>query len=243
MNIRLVLFCLLIWHAGAAMAAKPPHALAPGEYITERGWGVLSIGPTASGGQTFSLEATGANAHICTMEGRIVRGLAELEGANDRLCRVVFRKVADGISVEDDGDGDACRAYCGARAGFPGTYLRPLPGCAPTAVKDARARFKRQYEAKSHGEAVATLAPVLSRCARTLAWQDESWIRNDLALAQARAGNKAACRATLAPLRDLAEERDEDLEHVGPPAEAYANLRIARATRTNLALCAERPKR
>src|SRR4051812_425772 len=51
--------------------------LAEGEYITEGGWGVLTI---SHSGQTprFSLQAMGANAHVCNLAGDIQGNQATL---------------------------------------------------------------------------------------------------------------------------------------------------------------------
>ena len=84
---------------------------------------------------------------------------------------------------------------------------------------------------------MATLAPLLSQCQRTLDWLSEPWLRNDLALAQLRAGDAAACRATLAPLAADAARSDEAIRNDYPPSDADAYLSVLKATRTNLKLC------
>ena len=57
----------------------------------------------------------------------------------------------------------------------------------PAQLRRQRALFKQQYDRKDYAGAVATLAPLLSQCQRTLDWLGEPWLRNDLALAQLRA--------------------------------------------------------
>ena len=73
------------------------------------------------------------------------------------------------------------------RAGLDGLYLKPAAaGCEPAQLRRQRALFKQQYDRKDYAGAVATLAPLLSQCQRTLDWLGEPWLRNDLALAQLR---------------------------------------------------------
>ena len=66
---------------------------------------------------------------------------------------------------------------------------------------------------------------------------DQAWIRNDLALTQLRLGDAAACRKTLEPLAQDASKSDASIREDYPGFEADAQIRLARATRTNLKLC------
>jgi hypothetical protein len=65
----------------------------------------------------------------------------------------------------------------------------------------------------------------------------KGWIRNDLALAQLRSGDAAACRQTLAPLAEEAGRTDEQLRENYPPVDADVVLPMLKAARTNLRLC------
>lgn len=216
--------------AGIAAAAGP----APGEYITEQGWGRLSIGPTARGGAPFSIESVGANFHICSLEGRIVGDTATLEGDDDGDCVVRFRSGAQGIAVEGN---SACRTYCGMRAGFEGEYLRPATGCGDAERRATRDAFKRHYDAKRHAEALAALSPLLQRCARTLSWLETGEIRNDVAITQYRLGRRADCLRTLAPFEEEATLSDDEILGGYPPSDGEAWLPIVKAARFNLGLC------
>jgi hypothetical protein len=226
---------LLALVVATAPALAADATVAPGEYITEGGWGVLVVKP-APGGPVFSLEAVGANFHICSVEGPIRNGVADLEGDGSKRCVVRFRPQAGGVDVSSNGE--PCRTYCGARAGFEGMYLRPAPGCAPSEVRRTRATFKQQFDRKAFAEARTLLEPVATRCAKTLQWADRSWIANDLALTAHRLGDHAACRRLLAPLDELAKSSDADIRGGYPPSDAEVALRIAQATRFNLKLCA-----
>jgi hypothetical protein len=90
---------------------------------------------------------------------------------------------------------------------------------------------------KNFSDAVQTLSLTLTECVRVLNRFSEWDIRNDLALAQLRSGDAAACLKTLQPLHDLGSMSDEDVRGIPEPAFVDVYLRIARATRTNFRLC------
>lgn len=241
LNFRHILQTLVV--AIAVFGALPrcvraeTDVLAPGEYITRNGWGVLRISNSEHRATHFSIEATGANAHTCSLEGDVQSGRAILDiDEPNRSCVVTFRPNADGIDVSGV-DLDACRYFCGMRASFAGEYLRPGPGCTGKELSATRARFKQLYASKSYAKAVAVLAPLLSRCSKTLG-QESDWIRNDLAITQYHLGRLSDCRKTLEPLAKDAARTEEELRSSLPPADFDAYLPIARATRHNLKLCA-----
>lgn len=209
----------------SAQAANPP----AGDYIFERGSGALHVKPNGH----FDITTIGANAHTCALDGTIVHGKAKID---DTACVVNFTLDADKVKVTTNG-ADQCRESCGARASFEGTYTRPAPGCTDMAVAVSRKRFKRQYDAKDYTAARTTLAPVLADCAPTLDWITTAWVRNDLALAQLRAGDRAACLQMLKPLAEDAALTDDGIKENYPPADAEIYLPVVRATRTNLKLC------
>lgn len=216
--------------AAAAAAAAPP----PGEYITEQGWGRLSIGPAARDGAPFTIDAVGGNFHTCSLEGRIVGDTATLEGDEDGDCVVRFRSGPQSIAVEGN---SACRTYCGMRAGFEGEYLRPATGCGDDERRATRNAFKRHYDGKRHADALATLSPLLQRCARTLSWLETGEIRNDIAITQYRLGRRADCLRTLAPFEEEAKLSDDEILGGYPPSDGEAWLPIVKAARFNLGLC------
>ena len=223
--VALPLAVLLATGAAGAQTGNPP----AGDYIFERGSGALRV--KADG--HFDITTIGANAHTCALDGTIVRGKAKID---DTACVVSFAVSADKVQVSTNGV-DQCRESCGARATFEGTYTRPTPGCTDKAVAGARKSFKRQYDAKDYAAARTTLTPVLADCAPTLDWITTGWIRNDLALAQLRAGDRAACLQTLQPLAEDAALSDDGIKENYPPADAEIYLPVVRATRTNLKLC------
>lgn len=209
----------------SAQTATPP----AGEYIYEGGAGTLTV----KAGGRFDIGTVGANAHTCTLDGIIVQGKAKLA---DSPCVVTFAPSATQVVVGTN-NSDQCRDQCGARAAFDGTYIKPSAACTTKAVAATRKTFKRQYDAKDYATAQTMLAPVLADCDKTLHWVDKGWIRNDLALAQLRSGDSAACRKTLQPLAEDAAKTDNAVKEDYPPADGEIYLPVVRAARTNLKLC------
>jgi hypothetical protein len=235
--LRRLLFLFFLLAMTAAQAAEPP--LQPGEYVTERGWGTLVIKRGNGGALNFNLEAMGGNAHSCQLDGEIRNGRATLEAMDkDKPCIVTFTARGEGIAV-DSVDQQICRYFCGMRAMFEGLYMKPAPGCAPAALKRTRDEFKKLYDRKDFAAARAKLEPAFNNCAKTIDWLDTGWIRNDLALAQLRAGDAAACLRTLEPLaKDAAKSDAQIRDDIVSPTDVDNWLPVVRAARTNLKLCA-----
>lgn len=211
-------------------------AQAPGEYVTEGGWGTLVVGPAKGGANPFKIDALGSNFHVCGLEGEIRGGKATLEGEEPKKpCIVTFKSTPTGLEVK--GTEGACGQYCGMRAQFEGTYLKPAKGCAASEMKATRAAFKRQYDARKFDEARALLEPLHAGCGKMLFWIDEGWVRNDLAITQYRLGDRAGCLKTLQPLSEDAAKTDAQLKDDYPPSDWDAYSRVVRATRANLKLC------
>ncbi|MDX2220678.1 MAG: hypothetical protein SF172_16790 [Burkholderiales bacterium] len=221
----------------AAPARAATTALIPGSYLTERGWGQMDIWRDKSGVLKFSLEAIGANVHVCTLEGSIDGMRAKLEGLgpNDP-CEVEFKPFNGGVLVDGT---PGCRAYCGARAGFEGPYLRPPAACTPAAQARTRRAFKAHYDAKRFAEARATLEPLLKTCAEWWPSNMDGDIRNDLAVTLHKLGDLAGCRALLKDYAEDAALSDEEIRGGYPPSDAENYLNVLRKVRTNLKLCRE----
>lgn len=237
---------LIGWTAPLALAAlllSPACVLAatdtlrPGEYITEGGWGVLTIS-TAGGRTAFSIEAVGANGHTCSLDGEIRNLRARLDlDEEGKVCEVTFLPKAESIDVSSV-DAELCRYFCGMRASFEGEYLRPGPGCGTKESSATRKQFKKLYDAKSYAEAAALLEPLLSRCSKTLDWLENGQVRNDLAITQYHLGRLADCRKTLEPLIEEASKTEGELRETYPPSDFESYLPIAKATLHNAKLCA-----
>ncbi len=209
----------------------------PGEYRTDQGWGTLEIKPAAGGKQAFTIDAIGANAHTCSLDGTIQDHHASVDtGAPGPRCEIDFHPKGGGFDI-DSKTNEACRAFCGARASYDGLYLKPPAGCTTAEIKKTRADFAKLYAAKDYAGAQAALAPVIAHCASMLWTNEDGQIRNDLAVTYHHLGKSAECRKVLEPLRELAEQTDDDIKGGYPPADAENNIAIARPTRTNLKLC------
>ena len=59
-------------------------SLKPGEYVTEGAWGDLSLRPGNGNSLIFSIEATGGNMHVCSLDGEVNGGTATLEGPDQK---------------------------------------------------------------------------------------------------------------------------------------------------------------
>ena len=231
------LFSVLV--LGAACFASTAFAqITPGEYVGEQGYSQLRIRAASGGAQAFKLVSRGANYHFCELEGAIRNGEAKLPDSEDekKPCIVTFKAGAKGIDVGEKNQG-ACRMYCGARAYFGGLHELPPKGCAASEIAAQRKAFKASYDKKDFAVARDTLAPVLNNCKRFLVATAEGWVRNDLALAEHRAGDSAACRTVLKEWVELAQTNDQEIKEGYPPSDAEDYLRLAKATRTNLKLC------
>lgn len=201
----------------------------PGTYTRKGGGGDLVVRPNGE----FRITTLGGKGDTCRLDGTIVGGRATLA---DSACVVAFTPIGVRVTVAPP-NADACRGFCGEWAWFGGDYLRRTSTCTDKAIAASRNAFKRAYDRKDYGLAQATLAPMLEDCDALLTGVHKGWLRNDLALAQWRSGDAAACRQTLAPLADEAGKSDPELRKTYSPVDAQQVLPMIRAARTNLRLC------
>lgn len=213
----------------AVLAAAPAAVPKAGTYVRDGGSGTLVLGKGR-----FSFDVLGANAHLCQFEGAW-KGEAGVVDEGGYRCEVKFVPRGDALEVSPV-DPEPCRAFCGARAYFDGTYLTPPKGCARGEVAKTRAAFKALYVKKQWAAAVATLRPVVASCFAVVDRFERAWVLNALALAQHHAGDDAGCLATLEP---LSAYRDADPDAPGgrEPAFEQEFERLVRATSTNAKLC------
>jgi hypothetical protein len=238
-KLTVCLFMVAIATGGAALA----QAIEPGEYITEKSWGKLTVkrgkGKDMDAAKLFfDIEAVGDNAHGCTLEGEIKGRRATLDGDDPKKPRIVtFAPGPGGIKV-DATTKEACLFYCGVRATFEGEYLRAPAACRVDALEKSRAAARRAYDRKAFDEAKSTLESMLQGCGKFLGQLTEGWVRNDLAVTLHKLKDLAACRAVLKPLAEDAAMTDAQIRENYAPTDADNHLPIVRATRTNLLLCA-----
>jgi hypothetical protein len=213
-------------------------SLEPGTYVTEGGWGDLTIKRTKDGTLSFNIFAMGGNAHMCDLGGEISGGRATLLDSGDKNnpCIIRFSQKGSGVEVSVETD-EACRYYCGMRARFDGEYFKPAAACVPKAVNKSRQDFKRLYDKKAFAEAAAVLEPILKECSKTMNWLDKGWISNDLALTYHKLHRDEICMEYLKGLEEDAAKTDDKIREEYPPSDADSYLPIVKAARTNSKLC------
>lgn len=216
----------------------------PGEYLAEGGWGMLHVTRGEHRALSFAIDSRGANAHLCSVQGGIVANRAVLEDmGDDRPCEITFVAHRDAVDVVL-GEPATCRGYCGMRAGFDGTYMRPANGCRTDQRLKSAAAFKKSHVAADYGAALRTLQPVLTGCIRWLDARAQSRLIEDIAITQYHLGRFDDCLKTLEPLRADSERSEAELQevYIGQPSEVERVLAEGIATRTNLALCRQASK-
>lgn len=217
----------------------------PGEYITEQGWGYLSISKKNGNGQDFELFALGANAHSCSLEGVIRDGKAVF--SNDS-CQILFTKKNDAIQVAvDDGFFDGCRGFCGMRAGFEGSYYKPANGCDSQSLADMQKQVMQMREQSDFTHAEQVLSFVLKNCQKTLSQYRNDDIHLQLAEIQFLQGKKQACLKTLQPWIEDSQKpdekicKDDDKGFMLPPSDCINALDVIKDVRKQLQRCESLP--
>jgi hypothetical protein len=214
---------------------QPSATLVPGEYIG--GGGFLRIGPAAGGVQKFEIATDNGRGFSCAASGALRGGRATLQGEGRKPCVIDFTPDQEGITSSVESEPGTCAGFCGMNGSLDASFAKPVPGCSLAQMKQTRADFKRQYDARAYGAARGLLAPLLARCGKLLTEDDDLWVRNDLAITYYRLGRGAECRKVLEPLQDMAATSDDELTAPLIRGEHERVLRGARATRTNLKLC------
>ena len=211
--------------------------IAPGHYATDQGWGWLVIDPPKSNSSAFSIETRSTLSEGCEFRGELISGNGVAQSGNS-FCAISFTPTINGVALKRETPA-ACSELCGLNGSFEGEYLRDAnPSCMPAAVAETRGRFKKLYDRKDYRGALALLQPVMNNCTAFLDALNLGSIRNDLAIAQYRSGQRAECLATLKPYRRDAKRGDNAvLQDWGRPDVAEAYLAIVKAARTNLRLC------
>lgn len=210
--------------------------LQAGEYIMERGNGLLLLNATKDQGHfLFSIETRWANGHVCGLEGEIQDAQAHVsDNDGQSLCLLSFHPSTKGIVVNQESEG--CRDFCGARATMSGEYFVPEKGCSTANVISSRNEFKELFDSKKFKKAKEILKPLLTTCSETLYNLDSAWIRNDLALTYYKLKDYSECMSTLEPLADVAATYDgAKTEDLMP--ELLEFVPVMNATLTNLKLC------
>jgi hypothetical protein len=169
-------------------SASPADQVQAGNYEDTDGSGsYLEISTADQGNLVFQLVSNGANGHSCSVAGTI-EGTRGQSGSANGLpnCVVDFHAMPNSIEVRVgslDGNFEACRSYCGMRAGFEGTYSATPAGCSRT-ERQATYRSSAQAE-KDHdyGRSFEGLRRVQADCQPFLGWIENDAVHNHLALA------------------------------------------------------------
>jgi hypothetical protein len=212
--------------------------VAPGRYVSVGDWGTLVVKKGGDGKTRFEIESIGGNCHVCSLSGVLKgqTGIADYDFPPDGLekCRVRLQPAGSGVNVAPI-TGEACRYFCGMRAGFKGLYKLPPASCASKQQQVRRAEFLSLYRAKKFAKAKDVLSGLLTECADFIDWIEIDKVRNDLALAQYHAGDAAACLGTLAETRAGMAKDEADLGL--PPCDHDNYIGTAKATWHNQKLC------
>jgi hypothetical protein len=214
----------------------------PGKFFAGNASGTLTLTAGKAGGVHFTIYAEGANGHSCDVSGDLAAGKTEASvPAGDTPCLIQFKKLPSGYEVTvPESAIEACQNFCGARASFDRQYLLVPPACQPKAVAKAVGDFRKAYKAKVFDRAKELLSPVIDNCKDNLDSLRLDQLRNDLAITLHHLGDDAGCLQVLEPLKDMAKQTDAQIEedYGVEPALVDSALRVARAARTNLKICA-----
>jgi hypothetical protein len=231
-TVRSLLFLALAWSGAVAVQAQ---GVIPGTYVTERGFGTLSVGkPDGKGLIRFKINAIGGNNHTCQVEGTLrgTRGTAE---PVDQKCVVDILPKDGWLQVSVPGAAsDACRAFCGVRAQFEGEYFAEVPACRAAEMGKKRNQFSQRYKAKDYQNAVATLGSLMEECGRFMDRLAQAEVLNDMAIAYKNMNESGSCLEVLKPLKkDFIDEPGTAFA----PSDQARGERLASASRFNWKAC------
>lgn len=212
--------------------------ITPGTYTTESGWGNLRISKTTAGTTAFDVQTT-TGEDVCHIQGAVANGEGSAtDSENGDVCKIKFTKTNKGIDIVADTPKE-CRGFCGANGGFKGLYLTVPEGCLAAQIDKTRSDFKKLYIKKDYKVALTILQSVLQNCVNTLNFVDLGDIRNDIAITQYKNGLHNECLKTLDPYVIDTKRKDSAVINDWPPNQAEEYLKIVKASRTNIRLCAE----
>lgn len=212
--------------------------LLPGNYETHKGWGSLGIQVDKDEVLLFTIDTTGANGHTCSLDGKIKGNTGYTEtNAEQPQCLILFEVVEpNGLSISTLTN-EACRNFCGSRAGFEGKYFLPPPGCNPTEREARRNSFLALYRSHKYSRAYDTLSPLYKQCHDFLTWVEIDAMRNDLAITQFHLGHKKACLSILNDTIGATKANEDELRSNMAPLDFDNYLPVAQATWYNLKQC------
>lgn len=242
--LRTILFFTLIVGTTPCSIAAPSQPR-PGQYVLEGDSGTLTIRSDGSNDLYFQIETVGGNCHSCSVSG-VIRGTTGhgdswTADGSDSKCDISFSYSSSSLVVTPITH-EACRAYCGARAGFDGAYRIPPTNCTTGERQAQRDRFLQLYQAHRYPQATSTLQMLISQCREFMGWIETDEVRNDLALSQYHSGDFAQCLNTLNETL-VGNTKDEEQFKAGnnglylTPCDFDNYIGVAKSTWYNKRLC------
>lgn len=229
--------------ASATTLAEQPD-IRTGQYVRDRDSGTLTIRSDGQNRLTFEIESIGGNCHLCGVSGVISGAIGRSDSwaadEGDSKCEIYFSVDHSALVVRPISE--ECRAYCGMRAGFDGTYRIPPAACTSVGRQRLRDSFLSLYRSRRYAQATGTLQKLITQCETFMGWIEMDQVRNDLALAQHHNGEIQQCLATLNTTL-AAKVKDEEELKAGnggiylPPCDFDNYIDIAKSTWFNKALC------
>lgn len=235
-------FAFLVAAAESAGAAPEVH---PGHYVRDHDSGTLTIRKDEQNRRIFEIESVGANCHSCTVSGSIrgTVGHADSWAADESesKCNISFSGDRSALVVRPITQ-EECRAYCGMRAGFDGSYRVPPTTCTNAGRQMVRDKFLRLYRSRRFSQATEILHGLIAQCENFMNWIEMDDVRNDLALAQYHNGEFEQCLATLNSTLAAGVNDEEELKAGSrgfylPPCDFDNYIDVAKSTWYNKALC------
>jgi len=236
-------FVLIITASASAVAAQPQ--IEPGKYIREGDSGTLTVQSLRHNKLRFEIESIGANCHLCSVSGVISGAIGHADSwaadESDSKCEISFSASRFALVVKPITQ-EECRYYCGARAGFDGTYRIPPAECTSVGRQKLRDSFLSLYRSHRFAKAAGALQSLIAQCSEFMNWIELDHVRNDLALAQYHNGEIEQCLATLNTTLAATVKDEEELKAGSgsiylPPCDFDNYIDVAKSTWFNKALC------
>lgn len=230
----------------AMTSAEPaPKTIHPGTYVRDGDSGTLTIRMVGQNKRIFEIESNGQNCHFCGVTGEI-RGVTGRAGSwsgngSDPKCEISF--TANRSAVEVDAITKVkCRAYCGVRADFDGSYQAPSATCTSAGRRALRDQFLHLYRSRRFSQAANKLLSLTKQCEQFMSRIELDQVRNDLALAQYHSGDVSQCLQTLGTTL-AADVREENELKSGkgstylPPCDFDNYIDVAKSIWSSKELC------